>query len=370
MAKTIVIGLDIRDLKIAKTGTRTYLEEVYKEFQKGHPDFHFHFFDTFIPVYTGHNRIYKAIEQLRFILWKQIILPLKALIHGCDIVFCTDYFVPYVKLNYKTIPVFHDAFFWEYPEHYNKYWLWTFRVFGVAAAKNSVYITTPTLYAKGRVLNFLPVPAHKVIPIHEAPKTLISSREQVSCDLKLNTPKYLLHIGTFEKRKNLAMLIEAFHLFRKEGYLDYSLVLVGQISPKNNMDGSREIMDIIKKYNLQDYVVMPGYVSDQALSWYYRNAELYIFPSVNEGFGLPVLEAFQHELPVLVANNTCLPEVGGEAVLQFDPYRTDDLVIKIKEIINDPVLRTKLIEKGKARLEDFSWQKTVIELLDLFKKSV
>jgi len=368
MAKTIVVGLDIRDLRIAKTGARTYLEEIYKEFQKGRPGFRFHFFDTSIPVYTGRNKFLKLIEQLRFIFWKQIILPLKAASKGCDVLFCTDYFVPVVNLNYKTVPVFHDAFFWEYPEHYNKYWLMTFNFLGVWAAKRAKYITTPTKYAKKTVLSYLPVQADKVIPIAEAPKTLVNSPSGTSQSPSSKTRKYILHIGVFEKRKNLIVLVEALHMLRSAGYLDYSLVLAGQFSPKSDMDGSVEIIETINHYQLQDYVTMPGYVHDRDLASYYQNADLYVFPSVNEGFGLPVLEAFQYELPVIVANNTSLPEVGGDAVLQFDPYDATDLFNKLKMVIDNDLLRSEMIEKGRKRLEDFSWEKTANELMSLFKK--
>lgn len=368
MTKTIVVGLDIRDLRIAKTGQRTYLEEIYKEFQKEHPGFKFYFFDTSIRVYTGRNKFYKLIEQFRFLLWKQLILPLKAALHGCDIVFCTDYFVPLINLNFKTIPVFHDAFFWEYPEHYNKYWLMTFRSLGVWAAKRAAFITTPTDYAKRTVLSYLKIPADNIIPIPEAPKTLIQKKDLSSGSLNIKTSRYLLHIGVFEKRKNLVLLIEAFQLLRSAGYHDYSLILGGQFSPKNDMDAGLEIIETIKKYQLQDYVIMPGYIPDNDLAWYYQNAELYLLPSLNEGFGLPVLEAFQHNVPVIVSNNTCLPEVGGDAVLQFDPYNSNDLFLKIKMVIDNPQLKSEMIEKGKIRLQEFSWERTAAELLALFKK--
>ncbi len=368
MTKTTVVGIDIRDLQIAKTGTKTYLEEICKEFKKGRSGFRFHFFDSPIPVYTGRNKVFKLIEHIRFFLWKQIILPIIAFVHGCDIVFCTDFFVPYVHLNYKTIPVFHDAFFWEYPEHYNKHWLKFFYTFGVWGAKNSVFITAPTEYAKNQILCFLPISSQKIITVAEAPKTLAQTTVLSTGALNLKTTKYFLHIGTFEKRKNLAFLVEALHQLREAGYTDYSLVLCGQISLSNNMDGSAELFNAISKYNLHNYVLMPGYIADKDLSWYYRNAELYLFPSVNEGFGLPILEAFQNNLPVLVANNTCLPEVGGNAVLSFDPYQVSDLVKKIKLLITNPQLKLQLIEKGTERLAYFSWKKTADELIEIFNK--
>src|SRR5690606_31751108 len=129
--------------------------------------------------------------------------------------------------------------------------------------------------------------------------------------------KFILHVGTLEKRKNLVRLIEAFHLLRQSGHDDYSLVLVGQPSPKSDMDGSAEILQARSRLGLEQFVLMPGYASDGDLAYFYRYAQLYAFPSINEGFGLPVIEAFHHQMPVIVANNTCLPEVGGDAVLSF-----------------------------------------------------
>ena len=368
MTKTIVVGIDIRDLQIAKTGTKTYLEEICKEFKKGRSGFRFHFFDSPIPVYSGRNKAFKLIEHIRFFLWKQIFLPIIAFLHGCDIVFCTDFFVPCINLNYQTIPVFHDAFFWEYPEHYNKYWLKIFYTLGVQGAKNSVFIIAPTNYAKNRILNFISLSPQKIIAVGEAPKTLVQSAELSTGTLNLKTSKYFLHIGTFEKRKNLVFLVETLRQLREAGYTDYSLVLCGQISLSNDMDGSAALFDAISKYNLQDYVLMPGYIADKDLSWYYRNADLYLFPSVNEGFGLPILEAFQNNLPVLVADNTCLPEVGGSAALSFDPYLVGDLVAKIEVLIKNPELKLKMIDAVIKRLKHFSWKKTADELIEIFNK--
>jgi hypothetical protein len=126
------IGIDIRDLKIAKTGAHTYLSELCKTIQnnKVQLKFEYVFLDTRLPVYTGSHKIGKLWEQLNYIIWKQVTLPIKAWLNGCKLVFCTDYFVPYAGLGFTTIPDFHYAFFWEYPAHYNKYWLLFFRNLG------------------------------------------------------------------------------------------------------------------------------------------------------------------------------------------------------------------------------------------------
>ena len=108
-------------------------------------------------------------------------------------------------------------------------------------------------------------------------------------------------------------------------------------------------------------------VADDLLYWLYKGAAAFVYPSLYEGFGLPILEAFQHQLPVIVANNTCLPEVGGNAVLTFDPFHVDELVEKIILIIADAQLRATLIENGNNRLAEFSWKNTANELLAVFK---
>ena len=108
-------------------------------------------------------------------------------------------------------------------------------------------------------------------------------------------------------------------------------------------------------------------MSDDELGHLYQNALLYVFPSVNEGFGIPVLEAFKKQLPVLVADNTSLPEVGGDAVILFDPFNSANLAIQVIRLLDNPDLRRQMIEKGTERLIHFSWHKAAKELIEIFK---
>jgi glycosyltransferase involved in cell wall biosynthesis len=180
--------------------------------------------------------------------------------------------------------------------------------------------------------------------------------------------KYILHIGVLEKRKNLLNLIRAFARLREAGFHDYYLVLAGGTVPKNNLDDSGNIRQLISELQLENFVLLPGFISDEALAHYYRQASLYAFVSVNEGFGLPILEAFQHRLPTLIANNSCLPEVGGDAVITCDPYDPADIAEKMKMIVSNPALQEELVQKGLRRLQDFSWQKTTDELMEVFRQ--
>ena len=129
-------------------------------------------------------------------------------------------------------------------------------------------------------------------------------------------------------------------------------------------------MNLISDLQLQNDVILTGYLTEGALKLVYQNAFAYVFPSYNEGFGIPTLEAFQFDVPVLVANNSCLPEVGGDAVLTFDPYNQNDLIDSMELICTQPILRATLIEKGRERLKMFTWKNTANELVEVFKKTI
>lgn len=362
------VGVDLRDLRIAKSGAKTYLEELVREFRKNDdPDVQFIFYDTGIPVYTGRNKALKLIEHCRYLMWKQIQLPIKLLMDGCDIVFCSDYFVPYIHLRYKTITVFHDAFFFEYPEHYNKLWLLLFKTIGISAAKKAYAVVTPTKYTKARLAELSGIPDEKFRVIYEGPKTFNPGRNNFHPKEKHGS--YLLHVGTMEIRKNLVNLIKAYHLLIPK-YPKLKLILIGQFSPKITIDDKNAIMNYISKYQLESRVIFPGYLSDEELALYYKDATAYVFPSMNEGFGIPILEAFKAEIPVLVANNSCLPEVGGDAVVTFDPYDPEDIKSKLENILDNPGLAKALVLKGKERLTLFNWKTAAKELVALFKEAV
>jgi glycosyltransferase involved in cell wall biosynthesis len=376
MPKPLIIGIDVRYLRIAKTGTKTYLEELCREFKKMNTDdLYFYFFDTSLPLYNGERKIFKWIEHFRYQLWKQLILPLKAFLKNCDIVFCADDCVPLIHLGYKTIPVFHDAFCFETPENYGKLWLWLYTKTAVPAAKKSPFVIVPTEWSKKQVNHFTQIADEKLVVIYEAPKTLNNNEASDNAgqplkSFSLSTKNYILHVGSIFKRKNIPALIDAFGRLKSLGYTGLKLVLAGP-TPANQFDNDfKMIADAIENAGLRDNVVLTGYLQDEELSVLYKNALMYVFPSVNEGFGIPILEAFKHDLPVLVANNTCLPEVGGNAVLQFNPFDTADIALKIKTVLDDVNLQKDMIDKGRERLKDFSWQKTAIQLVEIFKKTV
>jgi glycosyltransferase involved in cell wall biosynthesis len=370
------IGIDIRDLKIAKTGAHTYLSELCKAIKNSEQDLQFEyvFLDTRLPVYTGSSKIGKLWEQVNYIFWKQITLPIKAWLTGCSLVFCTDYFVPYMHLGFTTVPVFHDAFIWEYPNHYNKYWLGLFKTFGVSAAKKASAVVTVTSYAKDQIAKYSGIDAANIVSIHIGPKSSIAENEFSAGIDHIVEPllqkKYILHVGTIEKRKNLTTLLKAFELYLQNNSQDLYLIIVGQKSNKPTLKDEAVFEMVAASSLLKERVVFTGYLTDSQTAQLYKHAALYVFPSVNEGFGIPILEAFAHKVPVLVSNNSCLPEVAGNAAIGFDPYNPDALSTLIAQTLNDTALLQSLQEKGTERLTHFTWGKTLNALESVFERSI
>jgi glycosyltransferase involved in cell wall biosynthesis len=372
-AKKITVGIDIRDLQVAKTGQKTVLEELCRQFRNTEdPRFHFVFFNSGLPVYTGKKKHILLFEHLRYQCWKQVVLPIKAWLKGCDIVFCVDYFVPYIRLGFQTVQIFHDAFFFEYPDHYNRLWLKLFHHIAMPAARKCAYIVTVSEYAREKIQYHAGFPNEKLVTIYPGPKTLDNKNTSPTLPDKYGIKtgeKYMLHVGVIEKRKNLPLLINALKILTEEGYSNLKLVLVGKGNGKKFSDDTDALLNAIRENKLEKNVCMAGYLSDRELAPLYSHAYMYVFPSINEGFGIPVLEAFTCQLPVLVGNNSSLPEVGGDAVLSFDPFNEKDIAAKIKMVLENDSLRKELISKGQERLTYFSWEKTALQFMDVFEKA-
>ncbi|PJJ84077.1 glycosyltransferase family 4 protein [Mucilaginibacter auburnensis] len=372
MAKPLTIGVDVRDIKVAKTGTRTYLIEICREFKKLESEtVKFKFLDTSLPIYGGGNKLLKWVGHFQYQFWKQISLPLKAWTNKCDVVFCTDNFVPIIHLGYTTVPVFHDAFFFENPENYGRLWLWLYMKTALPAAKRSPVIVTPTAYSKQRIHHFTGIAANKLVVVTEGAPVSIGNQNN---DLKLlNLPvesrQYILHAGSFFKRKNLPALIAAFAKLKADGFGDLKLVLAGPTPVNKAENDYHEVINAINDYQLGDAVILTGYLPDEHLQILYKHALLYAFPSINEGFGLPVLEAFRNGVPVVVANNTCLPEVGGDAVLTFDPFNIEAIAAAMKEVLLDDILKKEMITKGHQQLKKFTWAGAAEQLVEIFKNA-
>lgn len=376
MKEPLRLGIDIRDLRTAVSGQKTYLEELLRALQANRgTDVELILFNPLLPVYTGNQKWLRLFEHFRLHFWKQVLLPLHAWRKRCDVLFSTDYFVPYFRPGFKTVTVFHDAFFFENPEHYSPLFLRFFHRFTVPAARRCSKIIVPSVHVRQKLAACLSVPEEKLVCIYEAPKSLnllkkpLALQQERLKQLGLSGQPYLLHVGMLNKRKNIPLLIHAFKQVLAHRP-DLKLVLAGSMNAKDHINDKENIEKAIADTGLHNEVVFTGYMSDEDLSVLYGQALLYIFPSVNEGFGLPVLEAFMHGVPVLVANNSCLPEIGGDAVIGFNPWNSRDLAEKIIGVLLDTEAYERLRQAGYARLSQFSWQKAADSLVSVCRSII
>jgi glycosyltransferase involved in cell wall biosynthesis len=365
------IAIDTRDLRIARTGNRTYLEEICRALTEVEGE---HVIVPLIPRWhppTGRSTLHKIVGHLSFYWWKEFGLPFRAWQERCDVLFCTDYVVP-LFASCPTVPVFHGANFWERPGDYNKWWHLLLSRLALPAARRAGAIVTVSDVSRQRLIKFANLPAEKMRVIYEGPKrkairpiTTQEIEQQLAAYGLVNTP-FILSVGVMEKRKNLPRLIEAFA--RAFPHIDsaYRLVLVGQPGPMPSLDDSGNVHSVIENLDLSEKVVLTGYVPDEALAAFYQAATFYAFPSLYEGFGLPLLEAFANNLPVTAAQATSIPEVAGNAVLFFDPLDVDTIAEALIKLGTDPDLRESFVVKGHNRLAEFSWEKTARQLLGLF----
>lgn len=225
------------------------------------------------------------------------------------------------------------------------------------ATQRSQFILVPSNFVKQQLTTQWHVNDKKIIVTSEAvDDKLLSVRKQSAVELG----QYIFYVGNAHPHKNVEGLIKTF-LRLKEKYKDLKLVLAGH---------DHYFWQRIKKEYSEEGIVYKGYVSDEELVNLYKNAKAFVMPSFEEGFGIPLLEAFSCGCPVVSSNGGSLPEVGGDACLFFDPRDRDDMAEKISRVLDDERLRKDLTEKGLKRVKIFSWQNLAQKTLEVYLKCV
>lgn len=175
------------------------------------------------------------------------------------------------------------------------------------------------------------------------------------------TQPYILYVGALESRKNLPRLLQAYALLRQE-ISGTNLVIVGARKWKYT-----PIFNTVKELQLEPNVLFTGYVPDDHLPALYSGATLFVFPSLYEGFGLPVLEAMACGTPVVTSNTSSLPEVAGNAALLVDPYDVREIATAMRRVLLDPALAGELRVKGLKQAATFTWERTAKETISVYE---
>ncbi len=276
---------------------------------------------------------------------------------GCDVFFAANYFLPrlHSAVARKRVITIHDLTFKRFPELLQKETLQNLDRQMTREISTADAIICVSESTRRDLLRFYPVDPARAVAIHSglgAPATAEPFDRLPA--------RYILFVSTIEPRKNLETLVDAYERLRERGAYDGALVVVGRIGWK-----SESLVTRLRGAG----IVHLDYLPAAQLATVYEKAEAFVFPSIYEGFGFPLLEAMSRGVPSIAARSSSLPEIGGDAVLYFDPTDVEALTSQLERVVTDPALREELARKGRARAAEFRWKDAAEKTLAVLRRA-
>ena len=327
--------------------------------------------DRELPQSLGQNFRAVVDQSHQYSVREQISIPVNVLRMSPQL-FHTPHYVLPALTPCRSVVTIHDCIHLVFPQYlqgrlartYARSSFWT-------AVHRASRILTVSEASKRDILRFFPVPHEKVTVIynaiadhfyHQPPETEV---EQVRERYQLHE-RFVMYAGNVKPHKNLERLIDAFVLLRKSpGYDDLKLLITG-----SEISRYATLRRAVHRHNLHKHVRFLGYQSELTLAVLYRLADVFVFPSLYEGFGLPPLEAMASGTPVVVSNASSLPEVVGDAGVLVNPYDVASIADGIRRVLEDSTLREELRGRGLARARAFSWPESVKRIRDIYQEIV
>ncbi len=295
--------------------------------------------------------------------WSQLFLPLSLYTRGgLNTFFSPAHYTP----RFCPVPLvvtIHDLAYEYFPQEFLSHDLYKLKNWTLHAVNQAKKIIAVSINTKKDLIKFYKLPEDKIEVVYNGYEKQIKyqksniKNERILKNWKLEIGNYLLYVGTLQPRKNEKLLIDSFPQIKKL-YPQMKLVICGKKGWLYD-----EILSSIDQIEEKNDIVLTGFVSDEELATFYSHAFCLTMPSLYEGFGIPILEAFNFGCPVVSSFTSSLPEIGSDACLYFDPNDKNNFVDKIVELRQNPTLKKQLVAKGKKRLEEFSWQKCAKETL-------
>ena len=356
------IAMDVQCLRTASTGVRVYVDELLARFGQ-------HDAPHVVAPISGPkglpptNTAFRAINQGLNLLWVHVLLPIRLALGNYDVLFSPEYLTP-IWAPVARVVTYHDSTFLQRPQDYNRVWHLMYRLITIPATRRAEAIVTPSHFTAteaSRLAHFDPGRIH-VTPMglpQSGTLPVATRADQIVSRFGVASGAYLLHVGVLEHRKNLETLVRGFALWRQQGGpQQFKLVLVGHSPVQPTLDDTPNIRRVIAELGLEQLVVLTGRLTLEERDAFYARAAAYVLPSKTEGFGFPVLEAFAAKIPLVCSSMGALPEVAGDAALFFDPSSPQELADRLKQLADDPRLRSELVRRGSERLAHFTWDRT------------
>ncbi|MDR1698832.1 MAG: glycosyltransferase family 4 protein [Prevotellaceae bacterium] len=268
------------------------------------------------------------------------------------------------KTGVKTVVTMHDAIFVRYPELYDRVYPKIFIQKNKYACRVADRIIAVSRQTKSDFIEFFGADASKIDVVYQGCNNIfrekVSEEQKIAVRKKYNLPEtFLLNVGAIEKRKNLATIIRAIH----QGKIDMPLVACG-----NKTEYVKEINTLISEYKLENRVFLRYNVDFTDLPAFYALASVFVYPSMFEGFGIPILEALCVGTPVITSRGSCFEETGGKSSLYVHYNNADEMADAIRKVLSDSDLRKKMIVDGQMHAELFTDEKVAGDLMKVYKK--
>ncbi len=349
------IFINSRYLTQKVTGVQRYAIEISKQLKKLRPEIEFVAPKNIIHKGLAEDLNVKIIGKHTGHLWEQYDLPK----------YLKKEEGPLLLNSANTAPLFYkkqiitifDLSFLRNPRWFSKKFYVYYKLLIPKLIKKSMRIITISEFSKKEIVDLLNTPENKIRVIHCGVSEDIITLS--GTELHNRYGQYVLAVSSLDPRKNFKNLI---HAFNKLNLKDTKLIIAGS---RSEVFANHELKNLIKE---NSNVLLTGYLSDNELSGLYKNATLFVYPSLYEGFGLPPLEAMACGCPVVVSNAASLPEVCGDAAYYVDPYDIDDIAKGIYEVLTDDKLQQELRQKGLERVKLFNWKESAEKLLSVIKE--
>lgn len=295
-----------------------------------------------------------------------IIMPFKSLIEPVDILHVQNVVHPCYRG--KLIATIHDLSFEIFPETFTKAMQFRLSKLVRRTASKADAVLTVSQNTKKDLINLYGIRPEKIEVIYNSYDRIYKPVKEHEMFETIKRKyglieKFILYVGALQPRKNITGLIKAWNILRRKYGLEIKLVITGKQAWL-----SSEIMKAVTNNKYSQDIIYTGYIPKEELPFVFNAAELFVFPSFYEGFGLVVLEAMACGTPVITSNNSSLPEVVGDAGILINPNNCEEIAEAMHNVLTNPELKESMITKGLKRSESFSWNYTAEKTLNIYHK--
>jgi glycosyltransferase involved in cell wall biosynthesis len=357
------VGFDVTPLRVPQSGVGTYTQNLLSHLRDSTGD-EIVLMEPNRPGWKAHS-VLSRTPMLNKTVWMQAVLPWVLPQLGLQLCHFTNSVAP-VWAPIPTVVTIHDMTLWLFPEHHYRRRLLAMRPLIPLAARHAAAVIAVSHSAKADIVRILDIPEQKVRVVYEAaapafhPLSNSNYLEEIRRQYRLPDP-FVLYVGTIEPRKNLIRLLDAFARLRKSAAIPHSLVLVGGRGWKD-----AAIFAAMEKLEREGIARYLGRVPMEVLVGIFNLADALVFPSLYEGFGLPVVEAMACGTPVVTSPNGSLREVAGDAAEFVEPTNVESIEQGMRRVLTDPDRQADLRVRGLAQAKSFSWAIAAAETRQLY----